>query len=124
MENYLQILIEQAIGWLPRLGFAILILLVFWLLIKLVSRVISGVSSRLVSSGAGCKLGDVVCAGRQGGLVDAGLDHYIWHPGDGYHRAGGRPGPDRFCPGFCVEGQYFKYAGRGFDFALSPVPDW
>lgn len=47
MENYLQILIEQAIGWLPRLGFAVLILFFFWLLIKVVSRLIAGVASRL-----------------------------------------------------------------------------
>lgn len=47
MEKYLQILIEQAIGWLPKLGFAVLILFLFWLLIKLVSRVISGVATRL-----------------------------------------------------------------------------
>lgn len=47
MEKYLQILIEQAIGWLPKLGFAVLILFLFWLLIKLVSRVISGVAARM-----------------------------------------------------------------------------
>jgi len=47
MENYLQILIEQAVGWLPRLGFAVVILLLFWLLIKLVAGLIAGVASRL-----------------------------------------------------------------------------
>lgn len=47
MEKYLQTLLEQTIAWLPRLGFAVLILLFFWLLIKLASRLISGISSRL-----------------------------------------------------------------------------
>jgi len=47
MENYLQILIAQAIGWLPRLGFSVLILFFFWLLIKVASRLIAGVGSRL-----------------------------------------------------------------------------
>lgn len=47
MENYLQILIEQAVGWLPRVGFSVLILFLFWLLSKLVSKLIMGVAQRV-----------------------------------------------------------------------------
>lgn len=47
METYIQIMIEQVTGWLPRLGVAILILLFFWIMIMLLSHVIMGVALRL-----------------------------------------------------------------------------
>ena len=47
IEKYIHVLIEQAVTWLPRLGFAILILLFFWLLTRLAARLIIGISTRL-----------------------------------------------------------------------------
>ena len=47
MEAYLNLLVKQTIAWLPRLAVAMLILLLFWLLVTLVSRIIRGVSTRL-----------------------------------------------------------------------------
>lgn len=47
MENFINILLELVIDWLPRLGVAILILLFFWLLVKLLSRLIFSVAGRL-----------------------------------------------------------------------------
>ena len=47
MEHYLNLLTEQTIAWLPRVGLAVLILLLFWLMVKLVSNIIRRVTSRL-----------------------------------------------------------------------------
>lgn len=47
MENYIKILLEQLVSWLPRVGVAILMLMFFWLLIKLLSRLIASVAERL-----------------------------------------------------------------------------
>ncbi len=47
MDHYLNLLTDQAIAWLPRVGMAVLILLLFWLLVKLATNVIRGVTIRL-----------------------------------------------------------------------------
>ncbi|MDH5178957.1 MAG: mechanosensitive ion channel family protein [Gammaproteobacteria bacterium] len=47
MENYLTLVIEQTVSWLPRVGSAVSILLLFWLLVKGFSRLIQGLASRL-----------------------------------------------------------------------------
>ena len=47
MEHYLKLLAETTINWLPRIGGAVLMLLVFWLLVKLASRIIRAVAIRL-----------------------------------------------------------------------------
>lgn len=47
MENYLKLFTEATIAWLPRIGGSVLMLLIFWLLVKLVSGIIHRIAVRL-----------------------------------------------------------------------------
>ena len=47
MDHYLNLLTEQTISWLPRIGGALLILLSFWILVKLVCRIVRSLTTRL-----------------------------------------------------------------------------